>query len=63
MASPPLRYGHDYVDIGEQAYELQFRARRFEATEELFGYGDTSEGKDPAAAKIVDRPGLNQAGV
>ena len=26
-----LRYGHDYVDIGEQAYELQFRARRFEA--------------------------------
>ena len=26
-----LRYGHDYVDIGEHAYELQFRARRFEA--------------------------------
>jgi hypothetical protein len=23
-----LRYGHDYVDIGEKAYELQFRARR-----------------------------------
>jgi len=23
-----LRYGHDYVDIGEQAYEQQFQARR-----------------------------------
>jgi transposase len=23
-----LRYGHDYVDIGEQAYDRQFRARR-----------------------------------
>ncbi len=23
-----LRYGHDYVDIGERAYDLQFRVRR-----------------------------------
>lgn len=25
-----LRYGQDYVDIGEQAYELQFQTRRFQ---------------------------------
>jgi transposase len=27
-----LRYGQDYVDIGEQAYEQRFHARRLEAT-------------------------------
>jgi hypothetical protein len=26
-----LRYGHDYVDIGEQAYERQFEIRRLAA--------------------------------
>jgi transposase len=29
-----LRYGHDYVDIGEQAYEQQFQARRLTAITE-----------------------------
>ncbi len=29
-----LRYGHDYVDIGEKAYELQFQARRLAAITE-----------------------------
>jgi transposase len=29
-----LRYGQDYVDIGEQAYEQQFRARRLAALTE-----------------------------
>ena len=29
-----LRYGHDYVDIGEQAYEAQFQMRRLSAITE-----------------------------
>ncbi len=29
-----LRYGHDYVDIGEQAYESQFQIRRLSALTE-----------------------------
>jgi transposase len=29
-----LRYGHDYVDIGEKAYELKFQARRLAAITE-----------------------------
>lgn len=29
-----LRYGHDYVDIGEQAYESQFQIRRLSAITE-----------------------------
>ena len=29
-----LRYGHDYVDVGEQTYELQFQARRLAAITE-----------------------------
>lgn len=29
-----LRYGHDYVDIGEQAYESQFQLRRLSAITE-----------------------------
>ncbi len=29
-----LRYGHDYVDIGEQAYDRQFQIRRFAALTE-----------------------------
>lgn len=29
-----LRYGHDYVDVGEKAYELQFQARRLAAITE-----------------------------
>ena len=29
-----LRYGHDYVDIGEQAYESQFQTRRLSAITE-----------------------------
>jgi transposase len=29
-----LRYGHDYVDIGEKAYERQFQIRRFAALTE-----------------------------
>jgi transposase len=36
-----LRYGHDYVDIGEQAYEAQFRIRRIQslkASAESLGY-------------------------
>ena len=32
-----LRYGHDYVDIGEKAYELQFQVRR------LAGLNDAAE--------------------
>jgi transposase len=35
-----LRYGHDYVDIGESAYERQFQARRLAAiTETARGLG------------------------
>ena len=29
-----LRYGHDYVDIGEKAYERQFEIRRLAAITE-----------------------------
>jgi hypothetical protein len=29
-----LRYGHDYVDIGEQAYDHQFQTRRLAALTE-----------------------------
>jgi hypothetical protein len=29
-----LRYGHDYVDIGERAYEQRFQARRLVAIAE-----------------------------
>ena len=29
-----LRYGHDYVDIGEQAYDRQFQTRRLAALTE-----------------------------
>jgi transposase len=29
-----LRHGHDYVDVGERAYELQFQARRLAAITE-----------------------------
>jgi hypothetical protein len=29
-----LRYGHDYVDIGEKAYEDKFHARRLAALQE-----------------------------
>jgi len=29
-----LRYGHDYVDIGEKAYEDNFQARRLAALKE-----------------------------
>ena len=29
-----LRYGHDYVDIGEKAYESQFQLRRLAAITE-----------------------------
>jgi hypothetical protein len=37
-----LRYGHDYVDIGENAYEHQFQLRRLAAiTETARGLGYT----------------------
>jgi hypothetical protein len=29
-----LRYGHDYVDVGEQAYEHRFQVRRLAALSE-----------------------------
>ena len=29
-----LRFGHDYVDVGEQAYERQFALRRLAALKE-----------------------------
>jgi hypothetical protein len=36
-----LRYGHDYIDIGEKAYDRQFQIRRLAALTETarsFGY-------------------------
>ncbi|MGE0548636.1 MAG: hypothetical protein AB7O24_12705 [Kofleriaceae bacterium] len=43
-----LRHGHDYVDIGEQAYDDKFQARRLAAlTENARALGFTLI-KDPA---------------
>jgi hypothetical protein len=45
-----LRYGHDYVDIGEQAYDHQFQTRRLAAlTETARALGYTLVPKAAAA--------------
>ena len=41
-----MRYGQDYIDVGEQAYERQFQARRLAGLKEAaraMGYSLTSE--------------------
>jgi hypothetical protein len=41
-----LRYGQDYVDIGEMAYEARFQARRLAGIKEaaeLLGYTPLKE--------------------
>jgi hypothetical protein len=46
-----LRYGQDYVDIGENAYEAELEARRLASLEEAargLGYTSTPE---PLAAE------------
>jgi transposase len=48
-----LRYGQDYVDVGEKAYELQFRARRLAGLKEAarsLGYTLTQEPPQEAPA-------------
>lgn len=46
-----LRYGHDYVDIGEEAYELQYQSRRVASLKETarsLGFSLVEEDPVPA---------------
>jgi transposase len=45
-----LRYGHDYVDVGEQAYELKFQARRLASLKEAASSLGYSLVEDPMVA-------------
>ena len=63
-----LRYGQDYVDIGEQAYELQFHTRRFKAIKDAaksLGYllvpNDTG-GADCVSFRSAPAAGVFSAG-
>lgn len=44
-----LRYGHDYVDVGETAYELQYQTRRLAAL---------SESAKSLGFRLVQEPGM-----
>ena len=55
LAYRMLRYGHDYVDVGEKAYDLQFQSRRIAGLKEAartLGYTLTKD-----AASIEPAPG------
>lgn len=48
-----LRFGHDYVDIGEQAYERQFQLRRLASITEAarsLGFTLVERAPEPASA-------------
>jgi len=51
-----LRYGQDYVDVGEKAYELQFQVRRLAGIKEAaraLGYTLIKEPTPPAPAAVA----------
>jgi len=45
-----LRYGHDYVDVGEQAYELRFQTRRLASLQQSAKSLGFTLVEDPSAA-------------
>jgi transposase len=52
LAYRMLRYGQDYVDVGEKAYDLQFEARRLSALKEAARSMGYSLSRDPLPTAI-----------
>jgi transposase len=52
LAYRMLRYGQDYVDVGERTYDLQFEARRLSALKEAARSLGYSLSRDPLSTAI-----------